>query len=132
MTVTDAEINSAAVYLPMTGPDELPAIQVGGPVVFAYWEDGLFRVSVDLDDALTELTPIQICVGVSTVFNSEDPAPGSLEALVQVRNQEDAWRANRIAQIRAAGASGRSTRWIGDLVGLSPQGVANILNKAAA
>jgi hypothetical protein len=79
---TDRDFNEAAEFLPYgPGPDadggaeELPAIRIGGALVFAYLKGGVLRVSVDLDEAepLTgdgECVPLKICVQDSVVFEA--------------------------------------------------------------
>lgn len=74
---TPDALNKAATFLP-ADPDggTLPAVQVGGVIVFAYFEEpGVLRVSVDLDDVEPGLTrpgddtlPMVIKVQGSEVF----------------------------------------------------------------
>ncbi|MFJ9662928.1 hypothetical protein ACIRPR_33875 [Streptomyces griseoflavus] len=82
-----AQANSAAVFHPMTGPDDegLPCIELAGILVFVYLDPhlGAVRVSVHLDTAAQQLVrpdhtvPLQVEVENATVFNTlgSRPAP---------------------------------------------------------
>jgi hypothetical protein len=52
ITPPDSQANAAATFIPATdegtGP---PAISIAGALVFAYVENGILRVSIDLDEA---------------------------------------------------------------------------------
>lgn len=82
-----AQANSAAVFHPMTGPDDegLPCIELAGILVFAYLDTDMraVRVSVHLDTVDEELAradgtiPLQVEVEDATVFSTlgARPAP---------------------------------------------------------
>lgn len=43
-------VNEDAELLPQRNDDERPAVRVGGALVFAYWDAGVLRVSIDTSD----------------------------------------------------------------------------------
>ncbi|CAL9676296.1 hypothetical protein SUDANB176_07798 (plasmid) [Streptomyces sp. enrichment culture] len=87
-----AEANSAAVFHPMTGPDDegLPCIELAGILVFAYLDPDMraVRVSVHLDTTDQQLVrpdhtvPLQVEVEDATVFSNlgARPAPARVPA----------------------------------------------------
>ncbi|WP_081241580.1 hypothetical protein [Streptomyces viridosporus] len=87
-----AQANSAAVFHPMTGPDDegLPCIELAGILVFAYLDTDMraVRVSVHLDTAHERLAradgtvPPQVEVEDATVFSAlgARPAPARVPA----------------------------------------------------
>ncbi|MFE9769782.1 hypothetical protein ACFYPC_35560 [Streptomyces sp. NPDC005808] len=83
-----AQANSAAVFHPMTGPDDdgLPCIEVGGVLVFAYLDPDMqaVRVSVHLDTTVEQLVrgdstvPLHVKVEDATVFSAgAGPVPAN-------------------------------------------------------
>ena len=66
MRDTDRTANDAAEFLaasrndPDLDTDALPAIRVAGVLVFVYVDDGMLRVSVDLDDVGPENTDADV------------------------------------------------------------------------
>lgn len=103
-----ARANSAAVFHPMTGPDDegLPAIETGGVLVFAYLDADMqaVRVSVDLDTADEQVVradgtiPLHVEVGNATVFSAgarRVPAqsrPGLMRRLIRRVRRMRWWR----------------------------------------
>lgn len=49
-TPAEERVNRAAEFLPQTSDDELPAVRVADALIFAYWKDGILRVSIDTSD----------------------------------------------------------------------------------
>jgi len=49
-TGADDAINGAAEFQPMRNADERPALRNGGALVFAYWQNGTLRISIDTSD----------------------------------------------------------------------------------
>lgn len=99
-TAADLAANAAAAFDPGADPARradgdhslYPAVVIGGAMVFAYAEDGVLTVSVDLDDALSgespvwaaygpgrdRLVPVRVSVQGTEVFRAvpgEGPAP---------------------------------------------------------
>ncbi|MBG0823388.1 hypothetical protein HS048_21905 [Planomonospora sp. ID91781] len=74
--------NRTAAFLPVTNDENLPALLVGGVLVFAYLdpETKALRVSVDLDSIWNELVrddstiPLQISISGAIVFDDSDQA----------------------------------------------------------
>ncbi|MEU0047278.1 hypothetical protein [Streptomyces werraensis] len=85
-----AEANSAAVFHPMTGPDDegLPCIELAGILVFAYLDADMraVRVSVHLDTADERLAqadgtiPLQVEIEDATVFSTLGARPAPARA----------------------------------------------------
>ncbi len=71
-------INRAAAFLPMDDVEagELPCVTVGGAQVYVYVENGVLRVSVDLDGAEAPLRradnviPLHVTVQGDEVFTA--------------------------------------------------------------
>ncbi|CAM5650662.1 hypothetical protein GCM10010261_61900 [Streptomyces pilosus] len=109
-----AQANSAAVFHPMTGPDDegLPCIELAGILVFAHLDPdlGAVRVSVHLDTADEQLArvdgtiPLHVEVENTTVFSTlgARPAPARVPA----------WKARlrRLADRTALHAAGAQRR----------------------
>ncbi|MGW2651832.1 hypothetical protein ACWC2T_44985 [Streptomyces sp. NPDC001393] len=85
-----AEVNSAAVFHPMAGPDDegLPCIEIAGVLVFAYLDADVqaVRVSVHLDTADQllikpgHMVPLHVEVEESTVFSGGAVLAGAAAA----------------------------------------------------
>jgi hypothetical protein len=68
----DAGWNAGASFMPMSGPDELPAIRVAGALVFAYVRDGELVVSAHLDDIDPALVDEFGEVGIRLLLQDEE------------------------------------------------------------
>lgn len=110
----ERKANMAARFLPASGADDdtLPMIEVARAQVYAYVQEGILRVSVDLDQAgvadywnvpeeIGECVPVQIDVGVDTVWAADrkgrviTPMPEREADLVKAaRAVVDGWERN--------------------------------------
>ncbi|MGW6600499.1 hypothetical protein [Streptomyces sp. NPDC055036] len=109
-----AELNSAAVFHPQTGPDDdgLPCVEVAGIPVFAYVDADrqTVQVSVHFDTAEDRLVrpdgtvPLRVRVGDTVVLN--DSAQGTAERELLTRLLEAADDRQKQAIREAAFAAG--------------------------
>lgn len=75
MTNEEIALNKAATFLPMVDEEsERPCLVVAGVQVYAYFKDGVLRVSVDADtadDAVVDRdggVPLLVAAGDAVVF----------------------------------------------------------------
>jgi hypothetical protein len=91
MRDTDRAANAAAQFLPAdpARPDDLPAVRIGGALVFAYVCEGTLCISADLDEMTPGVfrlyagkVPVQVAVQGDVVYEAAAmwPPPGSVSA----------------------------------------------------